>query len=83
MDQNKLNLLKAQAAQAQTDLTRAEATRDAAAKQITEIDAELNTLGVKPEKAEAEIARLDAEIAAKMKEAEELLAGMNQPAVNG
>jgi len=84
VDQTKLALLKAREAAKQIELTQAETRRETAAQQINTIDSvELAALGVKPKDAESELARLDSVGAAKLKEAEELLAGMNQPGANG
>lgn len=83
IDQTRINLLKSQVDAKKAELARAEATRDALAKQRQELEAEAAALGVRPDQLEVEIARLESEAAAALVEAERLLAGMNQTAAAG
>jgi chromosome segregation ATPase len=71
----RLNNLKAQIEKGKVEKTRAETNLALYTKQRDEIIAQLAELGVTPEGLDAEIARLDQEIAENLARAEELLRG--------
>lgn len=71
----RLNSLKSQIDKGKTEKTRAEANLESYTKQRDEVVAEMQELGVTPETVDAEIERLDKEIEADLKKAEELLLG--------
>lgn len=71
----RLNNLKSQIEQGKVEKTRAETNLQNFTKQRDEIVAQMAELGVTPETVDAEIQRLDAEIEADLKKAEELLQG--------
>ncbi len=79
-DQAKYSLLKSQAQTKRDEHTRATAQHEAATKQLAEIDKELAMLGVNPLELESEIVKQDGIATEKLAKAEELVAGMNQPA---
>jgi len=69
----RLNNLKSQIDQGKTEKTKAEANLESYTKQRDEVVAEMQELGVTPETIDGEIERLDKEIEADLKKAEELL----------
>lgn len=71
----RLNNLKGQIERGKTEKARAEANIESYGRQREEIVAQLAELGVTPEGLEAELARLDQEIAENLARAEELLRG--------
>ena len=70
----RLNNLKSQIETGKTEKAKAQANLETYTKQQEELIAQLGQLGVKPENLDAEIAKLDQEIAANLAEAEKLLA---------
>jgi chromosome segregation ATPase len=72
---NRLNALKAQIEQGKTEKAKAEANLEVYTKQKEELMKQLADLGVTPETLDAEIAKLDQEIAAGLGQAETLLKG--------
>jgi chromosome segregation ATPase len=72
---NRLNELKSQIEQGKVEKTRAEANLEMYTKQRDEEVAKLVELGVTPETLDAEIARLEQEIAVGVEQAENLLKG--------
>jgi len=70
----RLQDLKSTIERGRTEVARAEATLESLQKQEAEIHGQLRELGVAPENLEAEIARLQAEVAEKLSKAEALLA---------
>jgi len=73
-DAIRLQNLKALIERGRTEVARAEATLESLKKQEEEIHRQLRELGVEPENLDAEIERLKSEIAARLDEAEKLLA---------
>jgi chromosome segregation ATPase len=72
---SRLNALKAQIEQGKTEKAKAEANLDVYTKQKEELVKQLAEMGVTPETLDAEIAKLDQEIAAGLGQAETLLKG--------
>lgn len=72
-DTIRLQNLKGLIERGRTEVARAEATLESLQKQEAEIHAQLRELGVEPENLDAEIARLKADIAEKLNQAEALL----------
>lgn len=72
-DAIRLQNLKALIEKGRTEVARAEATLESLQRQEAEIHAQLRQFGVEPDQLDAEIARLKAEIAEKLSQAEALL----------
>lgn len=73
-DAVRLQNLKNTIERGRTEVARAEATLESLQKQEAEIHEQLRGLGVEPENLDTEIARLKAEVAEKLSQAEALLA---------
>ncbi len=73
-DAVRLQNLKNTIERGRTEVARAEATLESLQKQEAEIHAQLREMGVEPENLDNEIARLKAEVAEKLNQAERLLA---------
>lgn len=73
-DTVRLQNLKNTIERGRTEVARAEATLESLQKQEAEIHSQLREMGVEPENLDAEIARLKAEVAEKLSQAEQLLA---------
>lgn len=73
-DAVRLQNLKNTIERGRTEVARAEATLESLQKQEAEIHSQLREMGVEPENLDAEIARLKAEVAEKLSQAEALLA---------
>ena len=71
----RLNNLKAQIEKGKTEKTRAETNLESYTKQRDEVVAQMAELGVTPETVDGEIEKLNVEIEADLKQAEELLKG--------
>jgi chromosome segregation ATPase len=72
---SRLNALKSQIEQGKTEKAKAEANLEIYTKQKEELVKQLAEMGVTPETLDAEIAKLDQEIAAGLDQAEVLLKG--------
>jgi chromosome segregation ATPase len=72
---NRLNAIKAQIEQGKTEKAKAEANLDVYTKQREELVKQLAEMGVTPETLDAEITKLDQEIAAGLDQAENLMKG--------
>jgi chromosome segregation ATPase len=72
---DRLNTLKAQIEQGKMEKAKATANLDVYTKQKEELVKQLTEMGVTPETLDAEIAKLDQEIAAGLDQAEALLKG--------
>jgi len=70
---DRLESLKQRAEVARTEKAKAEATLESLQKQQADLEAEIRAYGIEPEQLDAEITRLEAEIAEALTKAEALL----------